>query len=92
MRIQSEVSNSVERLMAKQALDNYCTSDEKVDTFNVVVDRDTDNRLNYIYYLAVHTEDGNDTPIEKAYQIEIKQAQDPNLDMSKFVKLMEQAG
>jgi hypothetical protein len=87
LRVHSEVSEGVERLMSLQSLDDYITEDEQIDKYSVIVEESDDSPLDYVYYLAAQTVAG-DEPISKAFLVELGHVKDPNLqDLQELAQL-----
>lgn len=88
LRIHTEVSDAIQRLMALQEADENITEDEKIARFSVIVE-ESSRKLTYNYYLSVHTEAG-DTPLTKAFEVELKHRKDPNLDLDELLAAAQQ--
>lgn len=88
MRIHNEVSDTVDRLMTKQQVLDSITDEEKIDSFEVIVEHADLNRLAYNYFLSVKTVAGDD-PLTKAYEIALGHRKDPNLNLDALLEELE---
>lgn len=78
MQLHNEVSDAINRLIAKQEQDDYVTQDEKIASFSVLV-TEAKQALSYNYLLTVTTE-AEDEPLYQAYEVQLRHKEDPVLN------------